>query len=248
MTSTNLTRSTGRWAIVPRRAMAPSQAPNRAFRDTSMSPPGAETIDLTVGLSLNVYEQDDRYIMLVLLPGVKPDQLTITARENVVTLQGTIDFPAPEGARAIYQGVTGGQFREQMVLPGDIDAENASAQYQDGVLTLTLPKAPHARERKITVGPRRAWTGAAGQDRASQSVGPGGAVGQDQASQSGRPGGGAGRRDEPGHTGVYPVSAMDEASPDAPIKGEMEWGQGERGMAGYEDHGESELVTIPPED
>ena len=58
---------------------------------------------------------------------------------------------------------------------------------------------------------------------------------------------GTGPRDEVGHTGVYPVSAMDEASPDAPIKGQMEWGQGERGAAGYEDHGESEVITIPPE-
>ena len=89
--------------------------------------------------------------MQVPLPGAKPDQLNITARENVVTLQGTIELPAPEGARVLYQGIGGGQFREQVVLPADVDAENANAQYQDGILTLTLPKAQHAQERTIRI-------------------------------------------------------------------------------------------------
>ena len=70
---------------------------------------------------------------------------------------------------------------------------------------------------------------------------------EEQAPGGGTSGDDSGKREEIGHTGVYPVSAMDDASPDAPIKGEMEWGQGERGAAGYEDHGESEPVTLPPE-
>lgn len=59
--------------------------------------------------------------------------------------------------------------------------------------------------------------------------------------ESGVPGGGQGRRDEPGHSGIYPASAAEGASPDAPLRGEAEWGQGERGAAGYEDSGGSEL-------
>ena len=59
--------------------------------------------------------------------------------------------------------------------------------------------------------------------------------------ESGLPGGGQGRRDEPGHSGIYPASAAEGASPDAPLRGEAEWGQGERGAAGYEDSGSSEL-------
>ena len=59
--------------------------------------------------------------------------------------------------------------------------------------------------------------------------------------ESGMPGGGAGRRDETGRSGVYPASSAEGATGDAPIRGESEWGQGERGAAGYEDSGESEL-------
>ena len=59
--------------------------------------------------------------------------------------------------------------------------------------------------------------------------------------ESGQPGGGQGRPDEPGRTGVYPASRAEGASPDAPLRGESEWGQGERGAAGYEESGGSEL-------
>jgi hypothetical protein len=65
------------------------------------------------------------------------------------------------------------------------------------------------------------------------------------AEESGMPGGGRGRRDEPGRTGVYPMSSMEEASTQATVHGQMEWGQGERGAEGYHDHGESEAVTVP---
>jgi hypothetical protein len=60
-------------------------------------------------------------------------------------------------------------------------------------------------------------------------------------SESGMPGGGKGRRDEPGQSGVYPASAAEGAAGDAPLRGQAEWGQGERGAAGYEDSGSSEL-------
>lgn len=61
---------------------------------------------------------------------------------------------------------------------------------------------------------------------------------------SGMPGGGAGRRDEVGHTGVYPVSASEGAPGDAPVQPEASWGQGERGAAGYEDSGESAIEPL----
>ena len=61
-----------------------------------------------------------------------------------------------------------------------------------------------------------------------------------EKSESGLPGGGAGRKDEVGRSGVYPMSGPHPPS-DAEIRGQASWGQGERGAAGYEDHGSSEL-------
>lgn len=66
--------------------------------------------------------------------------------------------------------------------------------------------------------------------------------------ESGWPGGGAGRRDEVGRSGVYPMSGPHPPG-DAPLVEQACWGQGERGAAGYEDAGESELMieNVTPE-
>jgi hypothetical protein len=68
--------------------------------------------------------------------------------------------------------------------------------------------------------------------------------GDDRDNDRGLPGGGKGRRDDVGRTGVYPVSAADGADPNAPIQGEMAWGQGDRGAEGYYDSGSDE--PTPP--
>ena len=59
--------------------------------------------------------------------------------------------------------------------------------------------------------------------------------------ESGQPGGGQGRRDDVGRSGVYPMSGPHPPG-DVPIRTTAAWGQGERGAAGYEDHGSSELT------
>jgi hypothetical protein len=60
--------------------------------------------------------------------------------------------------------------------------------------------------------------------------------------ESGQPGGGAGRRDEVGESGVHPMSAGVPPGKHSEIRTQAAWGQGERGAAGYDDAGGSELV------
>jgi len=64
--------------------------------------------------------------------------------------------------------------------------------------------------------------------------------------ESGQPGGGQGRRDEVGGSGVYPASGPN-APADAELRTQAEWGQGDRGAAGYEDSGQSELFFYDAE-
>lgn len=70
---------------------------------------------------------------------------------------------------------------------------------------------------------------------------------EQQRAKGGMPGDGKGRVDETGRSGVYPVSASAGASGSARIQGEASWGQGDEGARGYEDHGSSETMVIPPE-
>lgn len=69
---------------------------------------------------------------------------------------------------------------------------------------------------------------------------------RDDERDSGRPGGGVGRRDEVGGSGVFPASAG-SAPKDAVIRTPVEWGQGDRGAAGYEDSGTSEIFYYDAE-
>jgi len=64
----------------------------------------------------------------------------------------------------------------------------------------------------------------------------------DDKRDSGTPGGGSGRVDKIEPTGIYPVSEMEGASPDAQVQGEMSFGQGDRGAGGYQDSGTSEII------
>jgi hypothetical protein len=58
----------------------------------------------------------------------------------------------------------------------------------------------------------------------------------------GVPGGGKGRKDEPGRTGIFPLSQSEDADPGAPIISEGALGQGDRGVEGYDDSGDSEMT------
>lgn len=68
-----------------------------------------------------------------------------------------------------------------------------------------------------------------------------------EVQENGLPGGGKGRKDEVGKSGVYPLSASDEAPGDATIVSEPAWGQGERGAEGYNDSGSSGLTNLENE-
>ncbi len=159
----------------PRHSVPLSDAMNQLLRGAFTSPFGLAAAT-TLSAEMNLYETNDSYILQLPVPGVKPDQLSITVRENIVTIQGRTEIPAPEGARPVYMGSGPEQIREQIQLPGDVNTDQAVATYDNGVLTLTLPKAPSARERAIPM--RIASTGQTFQGQMGQ-----GQMGQQQQQQ-----------------------------------------------------------------
>ena len=131
-----------------------SEAVDRLFRDAFTWPrlSGDHVQNYAGALNSNLYETGDSYIMQVFLPAAKASDLQITAHQNVLTLQGSAGVPAPEGARGIWVGLSGGEFRQQVTLPGEVDADKATAAYDDGVLTITLPKSERSRVKTIKIG------------------------------------------------------------------------------------------------
>lgn len=101
---------------------------------------------------MNITQDDDNFYLRAEVPGVKPDELSISAVRNRVSLAGKREIQR-EHERASYHRKerAEGSFDRTVTLPAEVDSERVDARYADGILTLTLPKAGEAKPRQITV-------------------------------------------------------------------------------------------------
>jgi len=102
---------------------------------------------------VNIVETDDHYIVEADLPGVNKEGLEITVEDNELTIVGRrSDYHDVPNSEVLYQETRPGDFRRVFELDPTIDTSKINAKMQQGVLTLTLPKAEKVKPRKITVG------------------------------------------------------------------------------------------------
>lgn len=107
-------------------------------------------------LPLDIYESSDDLVVRAVVPGVGPENLDIQFQAGVLTLRAKTDETAiPEGATWLAHEVTPGEYIRQVTLPRAIDADNAQTTFENGVLTLTLPKTADAKPKQIKVGSAR---------------------------------------------------------------------------------------------
>ncbi|HEU0207738.1 MAG TPA: Hsp20/alpha crystallin family protein [Candidatus Udaeobacter sp.] len=92
----------------------------------------------------------DGYRLEIEMPGVKKDGLEISIENNELTIVGRRSLPAAEGM-SIHRESRPENFRRMFELDPSIDANKISAKIDQGLVTLTLPKAEHVKPRKITV-------------------------------------------------------------------------------------------------
>jgi HSP20 family protein len=111
-------------------------------------------LDMVAGVfpPINITQDDDNFYLRAEVPGIKPDQLSISAVRNRVSLAGKREIQQ-EHERVSYHRKerAEGTFNRTVTLPTEVNAERVDARYVDGVLTLTLPKAEEAKPRQITV-------------------------------------------------------------------------------------------------
>ncbi|MDV6030182.1 MAG: Hsp20/alpha crystallin family protein [Phycisphaera sp. RhM] len=101
--------------------------------------------------ALNVWEDDDKLFVEAELPGFSMDDLEIYVTGNQLTLKGERKPPEQEGGTWHRQERGYGKFSRMVELPGDIDSENVSAEFKNGVLLITLPKSEAVKPRRIEV-------------------------------------------------------------------------------------------------
>ena len=99
----------------------------------------------------DIYETDEALTVLMEMPGVAREGVSVALEDDVLRVEGRIDFSKYEGMEPVYTEFNVGHYARSFALSGKIDRERIGAQLEDGVLVLTLPKAKEARPRRIAV-------------------------------------------------------------------------------------------------
>ena len=126
------------------------EAMNSLFEDGFMRARG--TTGATYGLAVDVEETPEAFLIQASVPGIKEDDVSITLHGDTVTISGERkDTHTGESGRWLIRERQTGRFQRSITLPGAVKVDEAEADFTDGVLSITLPKAEEAKARQITV-------------------------------------------------------------------------------------------------
>ncbi len=103
---------------------------------------------------IDIYEGPDGLVLEADIPGATESDVQIEVEENVLTLRAKVARPESSGMRALHQEYGIGDFERSFILSDEVVRDEISASFDNGVLTLRLPKAERARTRSIPVNPR----------------------------------------------------------------------------------------------
>jgi HSP20 family protein len=143
---TNLTR----WEPV-REMMTLREAMDRLFDDAFTRP-----VNLRDGgwssPAIDMYQTDDEVVVKAALPGFKADEVQINVTGDVLVLRGEMKHEEEKKDRSWHiREHRWGSFERTLALPTDVKADKAVADFENGVLTITLPKAEEVKPKTITV-------------------------------------------------------------------------------------------------
>lgn len=99
--------------------------------------------------AVDISENENEVIMTFDMPGVGKDDVEITAEKNTLTVVGNVK--TGHSGNAVYQETRLGNYRRQFALPDDVDADNISAQIENGVLEIKVRKPEKVKPKKIEV-------------------------------------------------------------------------------------------------
>ncbi|GAC1396373.1 MAG: hypothetical protein NVSMB52_09840 [Chloroflexota bacterium] len=137
---------------------------------------GAETWPPT-----NLRITEDDVVLCMAIPGADPDDINVSVTGDTVTVSGEVSHvdhgpkahvqePADQRQRSqtYIEEIWHGKFQRSFILPIQVDANKAAANYEHGILTLTLPKSETTKPRKVQVRPHGTIEGTRQQTQASQ--------------------------------------------------------------------------------
>ncbi len=103
-------------------------------------------------IPMDVLQEGDDLIVRASLPGVKPDEIQITLEDGLLTIEGETGSESEERKEGyLLRERRYGRFHRALRLPNTVDADKASPSYEDGVLTITVPKQEAKKARRLQI-------------------------------------------------------------------------------------------------
>ncbi|MBF4994745.1 Hsp20/alpha crystallin family protein [Arthrobacter gandavensis] len=103
------------------------------------------------GMPMDLYRQDDRYVLSVDLPGIDPGSVDIDVDGQLLTIRAERTLRGKDGVQWLTREREGGSFLRQLSLGQGIDTEGITAHYDNGVLNVIIPVSEKAKPRRIEV-------------------------------------------------------------------------------------------------
>jgi HSP20 family protein len=103
-------------------------------------------------MPMEAFRRGDQFIVAIDLPGIKQDEVDVTIERNVIELSARRQPLRQAGDEVIVDERPQGEFRRQLFLGDNLDPDKLTAQYDRGVLTLTIPVSEASKPRKVQIG------------------------------------------------------------------------------------------------
>jgi HSP20 family protein len=132
------------------------EAMDRLFEDSFVRPRSwLSPVEGVSTLALDVLENDDDVTVRASVPGLKPEDIEISVRGETLTIKGeTKDEKEEKSGNYHLRERRYGAFQRSIVLPTLVNADKAQAEFEQGVLTLTLPKVEAVKPKSIKIKPK----------------------------------------------------------------------------------------------
>jgi HSP20 family protein len=134
-----------------REMMSLREAMDRLFDDAFTRPLSMSGNNWSVP-AVDMYQTDNEVVVKAALPGIKADEVQINVTGEVLTIKGETKQESETKEKTYHlREQRWGTFERSIILPTDVVADKAKADFENGVLTVTLPKAEEVKPKTITI-------------------------------------------------------------------------------------------------
>ena len=132
---------------------------NRLYRPWLGSNPAGTTANYGAdgrewSIPLDIVQEEDKYVLRASLPGIAPENIEVSIDHGVLTIKGRTEAEAEdqqEDGSYMVRERRSGSFSRSLRLPESVDADQAKPNFDNGVLTITLPKVESKKAKHLTV-------------------------------------------------------------------------------------------------